>query len=289
MAREQGVTQLLAGDGGDELFGGNVRYARQNVFEWYFRLPAGLRTGLVEPLAHSRLGGIGPMRKLRSYVDQALVRLPDRLQTYNYFSRETVDSIVHPDLLGQVNVQLPIEEQRRVFAEPETRNVINRMLYLDWKYTLADNDLRKVSSACELAGVQVSYPWLDDRIIDLSLRVPGPYKVRGRRLRYFVKRALRHFLPRAVIEKPKHGFGLPFGVWMREDRGLQALVARSMASLRERRLVRADYVDALLRRHREEHAAYYGEFLWVLMMLELWLDRGAQRRVDHNGAPGAAR
>jgi len=113
--------------------------------------------------------------------------------------------------------------------------------------------------------------------VDVSLRVPGPAKVRGRKLRYFVKRALTGFLPPQVIHKPKHGFGLPFGVWMREDRALQRLVDQSMQSLRERRLVRADYIDSLTRRHRDEHAAYYGEFLWVLMMLELWLDSRAAR------------
>lgn len=277
-ARERGVSQLLAGDGGDELFGGNVRYARQNVFEWYFRVPAALRRGMLEPLARGGLAAsLPPLRKLRSYIDQAHVPLPDRLQTYNYFSREAPESIVHPELLQRVNVQGPVEDLRRTFAEADTRDALNRMLYLDWKFTLADNDLRKVGAACSLAGVAVRFPWLDDRIVELSARVPGPYKVRGRRLRYFVKRALRDFVPRAVLEKPKHGFGLPFGVWMREDRTLQQLVGRSMASLRERRLIRPEYIDALLTRHRQEHAAYYGEFLWVLMMLELWLEKHAHR------------
>jgi asparagine synthase (glutamine-hydrolysing) len=61
-----------------------------------------------------------------------------------------------------------------------------------------------------------------------------------------------------------------------------------MASLRERRLIRPDYVDTLVRRHREEHAAYYGEFLWVLMMLELWLDQRPAARLEKE-APRALR
>ena len=270
-AHDQGVKQLLAGDGGDELFGGNARYAKQNVFELYFRLPGALRSGVLEPVA-SRLGSWPLVRKLDSYIRQANVPLPDRLQTYNYLARDSLDAILHEDLARAVDVSLPLAEQREVFAEPRTSDKVNRMLYLDWKYTLADNDLRKVVSSCDLAGIEVRFPWLDERIVDLSMAVPGPAKVRGQKLRYFVKRALAGFLPHEVIHKPKHGFGLPFGVWMVEDRGLQRLVSRSMDSLRERRLVRADYIDALMRRHREEHAAYYGEFLWVLMMLELWLE-----------------
>jgi len=279
-ARQDGMRQLLAGDGGDELFGGNTRYAKQNVFEWYLRVPRGLRSGVVEPFA-SALGALPVVRKLKSYIDQANVPLPDRLQTYNYLARESSNAVLHAELAAAVDTQLPLAEQRAVFAEPRTQDKINRMLYLDWKYTLADNDLRKVMSSCALAGIGVRFPWLDERIVDLSLKVPAAAKVRGRTLRYFVKRALAGFLPRQVIQKTKHGFGLPFGVWMREDRALQRLVGLSMASLKERRLVRADFIDSLMRRHREEHAAYYGEFLWVLMMLELWLDsRGV--RVAHS-------
>lgn len=280
-ARQDGVQQLLAGDGGDELFGGNVRYAKQNVFEWYLRVPGALRAHVVEPLA-SGLGAWPLVRKLKSYVDQANVPLPDRLQTYNYLARESSDALLHPELAGMVDTQLPLIEQRAVFAEPHTSDKLNRMLYLDWKYTLADNDLRKVMTSCALAGIHVRFPWLDERVVDLSLKVPGGAKVRGRTLRYFIKRALSGFLPQQVIHKPKHGFGLPFGVWMREDRALQRLVDLSMSSLKERRLVRADYIDSLMRRHRDEHAAYYGEFLWVLMMLELWLDSrgGVARTAD---------
>ena len=270
-ARQDGMKQLLAGDGGDELFGGNARYAKQKVFEWYFTVPRALRSHVIEPFA-SALGAWPLVSKLRSYVDQANVPLPDRLQTYNYLARESVDAVLHPELASVVDTHLPLVEQRAVFAEPRAHDKVDRMLYLDWKFTLADNDLRKVMGACALAGVEVRFPWLDERIVDLSLRVPGDAKVRGRTLRYFVKRALTGFLPQEVIHKPKHGFGLPFGVWMREDLALQRLVGLSMASLKERRLVRADYIDSLMRRHRDEHAAYYGEFLWVLMMLELWLD-----------------
>lgn len=279
-ARQDGVRQLLAGDGGDELFGGNVRYAKQNVFEWYLGVPSRLRAGVIEPLA-SALGSVPLARKLKSYVDQANVPLPDRLQTYNYLARESSEALLHPELAARVDAQLPLIEQRAVFAEPRAHDKVDRMLYLDWKYTLADNDLRKVMGGCSLAEIAVRFPWLDERIVDLSLRIPAAAKVRGSKLRYFVKRALAGFLPREVIHKPKHGFGLPFGVWMREDRALQRLVALSMDSLKERRLVRADYIERLMRRHREEHAAYYGEFLWVLMMLELWLDSRGVR-----GSPG---
>ena len=97
------------------------------------------------------------------------------------------------------------------------------MLYLDWQYTLADNDLRKVSHMCELAGVDVAYPMLDDGLIDLSCRVPSDWKIKGNDLRHFYKAALKDWLHDDTINKKKQGFGLPFGVWMETHKPLQEM------------------------------------------------------------------
>ena len=83
LAREAGIKNLLAGDGGDEIFGGNVRYVKQKVFEHWQRLPGALRSALIEPLAaHFPLRDrIAPLRKLRSYIAQANIPLHDRLES----------------------------------------------------------------------------------------------------------------------------------------------------------------------------------------------------------------
>jgi asparagine synthase (glutamine-hydrolysing) len=273
IAREHGIDLLLAGDGGDELFGGNERYAKQLVFERYSRVPRPVRSALLEPLvsAAGRVTRAFPIGKAVSYIGQANVPLPDRLQTYNFLHRHDPSEVFSPELLEQMDVNRPLSLLREEYGVPSTRDAVNRMLFLDWKFTLHDNDLVKVNAMCQLAGVEVAYPMLDQSVVDLSLRLPANWKVRNGQLRWFYKRAMRDFLPRQTVTKTKHGFGLPFGVWTRTHAGLRRLSEDALASLAARGYFRPEFLREALRLHREGHASYYGELVWILMVLELWL------------------
>ena len=276
MARDDGVTRLLAGDGGDELFGGNTRYAKQKVVGWYGDVPALLRSAVLEPMASlSAMTRVPLLRKAASYVNQAKVPMPDRMMTYNLLFRLGAEDVLTPELLARVDQQSPARQQQDVWTQARTGSLVNRMLAFDWRYTLADCDLPKVMGTTGLAGVGVGFPMLDDRLLDFSLRLPVEYKLKGLQLRWFFKEAVRGFLPDEIIAKKKQGFGLPFGVWANSHDGLRALATESLHSLARRGVVRADFVHALISRHLPEHPGYYGEMVWILMMLEHWLAANA--------------
>lgn len=273
VAKEEGISTLLAGDGGDELFGGNTRYAKQRIFNWYESIPSPIRHLVMEPLlANNSLAERLPLiSKAASYVQQARVPLPDRFNMYNLLQRLGPQEVLTPEFLSQVDAERIEATQRETWGKCSSAYQINRMLAFDWKYTLADNDLPKVCGTTALAGIGVAFPLLSDELIDFSLRLPAEYKLKGLQLRWFFKEALRDFLPEQIIAKKKQGFGLPFGVWALRHGPLRRLAEDALASFGERGVIRNDFIKRLREELLPGHPGYYGELAWIIAMLEYWL------------------
>ena len=236
-AREQGMTQLLAGDGGDEIFAGNARYAKQKVFDLYRHVPGFAKT-LLEPLAFN----LPPLRKVKSYIEQAKIAMPDRMETYNFLHRTPLAEIFSEDFLKQIDPDVPVQNLRYTYNRTSSDDLIKRMLFLDDKFTLADNDLRKVNRMCELAGIDVQYPMLQENLVEFAASIPSKWLMQGFELRSFYRESLQSFLPKETLTKSKQGFGLPFGVWMSSDKELKQFAEANLEGIEKRGFLNPAYI-----------------------------------------------
>ncbi len=272
MALADGCSKMLAGDGGDELFGGNARYAMQQFLNYYQSVPAGARR-MIEPWCgdDSLLRRVPGLRQATGYVRHSKVPMPHRMQNTNQFMQLDPAKVLRPEFLARVDAAEPARHMEATWNECQADSIVNRMLAYDWRYTLADSDLPKVRGASEMAGMQVGYPLLADRLVDFSMTLPTNWKLRRFKLRWFFKEALRGFLPDEIITKKKQGFGLPHGPWMARNPELRQLARESLHGLADRGIVQANFVAELVDQRLQEHPRYYGEMIWILMMLEQWL------------------
>ena len=275
-ARETGVKVLLAGDGGDEIFGGNERYRRESILARYRRIPTVLRRSLIEPVVR-RFSAEAPSLpgKARRYVERASMPNPERFYSTEFFVNQHRDRLLHPDFLAATTPDWPLLVARRHFEAASGAAELNRLLHVDLKITLADNDLFKVVRTAEAAGVGVRFPLLDHSLVEFMATLPVSFKVRGAEKRYIFKEAFAGLLPERILAKVKHGFGLPTSDWLKQHKGFRELGRDVLLSTRSRQrgYFASGAVEELFRLHEADQTPFYGDILWNILMLELWHDR----------------
>jgi asparagine synthase (glutamine-hydrolysing) len=275
MAKDHGVNVLYAGDGGDELFAGNERYGTQHLFEYYNQIPRWVREPLVEPIVFTLADGLKweLFRKGKKYIQRARIPYHERISSYDFFNIVPIKEFLDDRMLDVVGREFnPYGIFTDYYFQAPAKNNLDRHLYIDWKLTLSDNDLIKVTRMTETVGITARYPFLDTPLVEFSVRVPARIKMRGTKLRTFQKRAYADLLPLEVRRKKKHGFGLPIPVWLRTDKGLNEMMhdlVLSPGSI-QRGYFRRKGLENLVKEHSIEGTSFYGTILWSLMVLELW-------------------
>jgi asparagine synthase (glutamine-hydrolysing) len=272
LAAQKGMKILLGGDGGDELFGGNEAYRTDKIFEYYQEFPAALRKGLIEPVLNRLPIESGLIGKIRRYVRRSNLPNVERMLSYHFLCTHAFAGIFDAGFLGELADYSTHEAIAQHYSQAPARNPLDRRLYADVKTTIGDSDLPKVTCMAELAGIQVRFPFLDVDVAEFSGRIPARLKVKGLEKRYLFKRAFRNLLPQEIIKKRKHGFGIPVATWINSDPAMREFSRDVLLSsrARERGYFRQEFIADLIRKSEADETTYYGDTLWVFLVLELW-------------------
>jgi asparagine synthase (glutamine-hydrolysing) len=280
-AREQ-VTVALTGDGGDELFAGyNRHFVAPRLWDQLRKVPRPLRAATGSTLSRlpsqfwSGIAGFLPGRHqphIGRRVQKGL-RLAASAESFDEVYCSFLDEWSHersPVLGG--------EDADAGFDLDLGANVPDalRMMYCDAVSYLPDDILAKVDRASMAVSLETRVPFLDHRVAELAARIPLDLKVRGGRGKYIVRKLLDQLVPRDLIERPKAGFAVPVGEWIKEPLRPWAEDLLDPAAMRAEGLLDADIVQRRWRDHlsgrRDSTPA-----LWALLMLQAWLreQRGA--------------
>jgi len=276
LAKENGVNIMLGGDGGDENFAGYERYVTNKIYSYYQNFPRILRKGLIEPCLLNL-----PFRKIKNYINHSNIPNPERFFMYELYPMRNRGEIFSDEFLGQIDQLATLKVLKDYYYAPETRAELNRLTYLDAKIGLIDNDLRnKIDKISRLVEVKARYPMLDTRLWELGAKIPENLKLKGHTKKYIYKKAFLDFLPKEIILKKKHGFGVPFALWLKNDKEIRSFTYERLldSKAQKRGIFQKGFPEKILRLHDEEKTSYYGDIIWVFLMLEIWHNEWADNR-----------
>lgn len=271
LAKTRGYDCLLGGDGGDEIFGGNERYAKDYYFQRYHELP-----GPLKAMGDVVRRGLTPIdrrfaNKVKNFLNRGALANPERFYTDDSFASDFYDELLSPAFKAACPRRSSLAILDEHYGAIDSEDELNRLMYIDLQMAIADNDLTKVNRSAKAAGVSVLYPYLTPDLIQLMGRMPPHLKVNRTTKRYLFKKATKPLLPEAILRKKKQGFGLPFGYWFRHDPKISSFLGDILLSqdCMERGYLERSFVTSLLDRHQQGVWDYSNE-LWLLLMLELW-------------------
>jgi len=274
LAREQ-VTVVLSGDGGDEVFGGYNRYLyAPYVWRVLKAIPVGLRLWLSRRLRQLPFGWLEALlRKHISYPREKLTKLcgllssQDQRDLYRRLTTQWSEEATF-----EVGGGAPVSLLEQL---PWQGEFLKDMMVLDALTYLPDDILVKVDRATMAVGLEARAPLLDTAVAEVAWRLPLSEKISGFRGKIALRKLLRRRLPERLFERPKAGFSLPLGSWLRTR--LRGWAEDHLAALKREGILKSKVID----RHWQEHLSGgmdWTHSLWTLLTFQCWTEQQREQR-----------
>ena len=274
------VTVALSGDGGDEVFAGYNRYFwATRIWNNTEHVPGFARhvaadlIKFISPTRWDELASLIPSKRIPPQFGDKLHKIADVLSadSIDQVYRRLISQYPDPD-----SMLLNGAEHKGVLWDKTTTrdrpDAIGRMQMLDILTYLPDDILTKVDRASMAVSLEARVPLLDHRVVEFAWTLPRDFMVRNGSGKAILRDVLHRHVPRNLIERPKMGFGIPIGDWLRND-------LRDWAEdlLSEQRLISDGYFNVpAIRNLWSEHLSERRNWqyaLWTILMFQAWRDQ----------------
>ncbi|KAB2850718.1 MAG: asparagine synthase (glutamine-hydrolyzing) [Hyphomicrobiaceae bacterium] len=273
------VTVALSGDGGDELFAGYNRYAQGALFQSSAgRIPRAVRNvgasalRAMSPESWDRLFALAPRRLRIPLAGDKMHKLADVAAVDgDEFYFRLVSAWLQPG-----DIVPAAREPMTLVSDPSVKDVVpdfvERMQYRDTLTYLPDDILTKVDRASMAVALEARVPILDHRVVEFAWRLPMAMKLKAGERKWILRQMLYRHVPKALLDRPKMGFGVPVGEWLRGPLKDWAESLLSERALKASGLVEPGPVRARWEEHLSGRRNWFSS-LWTVLMLEAWHSR----------------
>ena len=282
------VKVLISGEGGDEAFAGYQNYRTMLWMERFKKLVG-------QNLSHASRKGIGALNtllqsdRIANYVPLLSTEFDNyyysRTSTpYQFFNSHT-EALYSAEFKNCAEKKVSLLGINAHWENAPKSNLLSRMLYADTKTWLVDDLLLKADKMTMANSVELRVPLLDHRVLEFAASLPASFKVRGLTTKYIAKKVFQNRVPRAILQRKKAGFPVPYATWMRSE-------LRSWVSdlLMDGGAFTTSYFDRIAIQNllRDDcQTGRYSKEVFSLVVLELWHRAFLPSRA-HNYQPGPA-
>ncbi len=285
------VKVVLGGDGGDELFAGFDRYLGVGYINYYALLPQLLRDKVLRPLFYAMPDSFtykSMVQKLRWMDQLASFDAGERYAeatAFFRFSHKQKAALFSQELwqqLAQIDSnQVIVKEYNR----PNAVDPIDKMLYADFMTRLSEHTLMLTDRMNMAFGLEARSPFLDHELVEYLACFPSKLKIKGRQLKYILRRFTENLLPKEILARKKQGFMFPVAYWFRNE--LYPFIEQQLTQsffVREGIFQKSEVVR-LLEEHRANKVDNHVR-LWMLLNMEIWhqlyIERSSLETVEEN-------
>ncbi len=265
------VKVVLTGEGSDELMAGYGRYAKTLKLLQYGEKYEAMAPGFLRSAVRSGVSTL-PDSINRKLKRTFLTREADIenlfFDNFSIFSKAMQKDLLTEETKNKISDLDPYTWQKHWFVENDAEELLDKILYCDTK-TYLHELLMKQDQMSMAASIESRVPFLDHELVEYTSRMPARMKIRGKTTKWVLREAMKGILPEEILTRPKMGFPVPIGNWLRNE--FRYLIDEFVLSDRalSRGIFNADFIRGLVNRHDsgEDHELR----ILFLLNFEIWL------------------